>query len=381
VGWVAARLYGARLAWLAVLVAGTLLHIWALGRVLTPDMFLTGWCTLAIAAWVETRHRGGGWGWWILQVLFWTLALWTKATPALVPLLGLALYVYLTGGRAARRALKLPLLLPLILLLGLPWFLYVVHVHPGLKDFYLDRELAARLSGHIKGRHEPVYYYLLTSLAAWLPWWPLALFALIRQRRRVFARGDSWRKALSLEVTIAGVGLLVFSAVPSKMYTYTLPLAPWTALAMSRVLMAEVVLVETPVLAGMVGATAVAYVAIALAAPHYESKQGRNSSLAQVTAFLHQQGAKGVHADHLWPSLEFYWSEDFHFTGVVAPVEIPADQAHVAEHFESAVPVVPGQGNWFIHYRKQEENPFRKWMKDPATPKTTIGDFVVGPLE
>src|ERR1700677_2794361 len=70
-GWAAARLYGPRVAWLTVLVAGTTLQIWALARFLSPDMFLTGWCTLAIAAWVETRRRRGAWGWWTLQVLFW----------------------------------------------------------------------------------------------------------------------------------------------------------------------------------------------------------------------------------------------------------------------------------------------------------------------
>ena len=120
-GWAAARLYGSRVGWSSVLIAGTLLHFCLMARTLTPDMFLTGWCTLAVAACVETRFRGGSPRWWLLQVLFWTVALWTKATPALVPLLGLALYVYLSGDASARKALKLPLLLPFILL----W------LHPG----------------------------------------------------------------------------------------------------------------------------------------------------------------------------------------------------------------------------------------------------------
>ena len=56
VGWLAFRLYGPRVAWLAVLMAGTLLQIWLWGRLLSCDMLLTGWCALAIGAWAETRQ-------------------------------------------------------------------------------------------------------------------------------------------------------------------------------------------------------------------------------------------------------------------------------------------------------------------------------------
>jgi 4-amino-4-deoxy-L-arabinose transferase-like glycosyltransferase len=79
--WASWRLYNEETSWHAVIIAGTLAHLWILARFLTPDMLLTGWCTLALAAWTESRHQGGKWNWWILSALFWILAWWTKATP------------------------------------------------------------------------------------------------------------------------------------------------------------------------------------------------------------------------------------------------------------------------------------------------------------
>ena len=71
-GWAAYRLRGANVAWWAVLIGGTSVQFWVMGRILSPDMLLTGWCTLAIAAWAEGRHRGGAWSWWGVSLLFWT---------------------------------------------------------------------------------------------------------------------------------------------------------------------------------------------------------------------------------------------------------------------------------------------------------------------
>ena len=56
-GWTAGRLHGPRMAWWAVLVGGTLVQLWTCARLLTPDMLLTGWCTLAVGAWAEAKER------------------------------------------------------------------------------------------------------------------------------------------------------------------------------------------------------------------------------------------------------------------------------------------------------------------------------------
>ena len=157
-GWAAGRLHGPRVAWWALLTCGTLVQFWTCARLLTPDMLLTGWMTLAVGAWAECRHRGGAWRWWMLSLLFWSLAWWTKATPALVPLLGLAVGTLATGDRAGFRALRLPLLLPGTILLGLPWYAAMLQAHPDLWDFFLGKELAGRLAGGAHRRGGPWLY-------------------------------------------------------------------------------------------------------------------------------------------------------------------------------------------------------------------------------
>jgi 4-amino-4-deoxy-L-arabinose transferase len=373
VGWAAARRHGERVAYVAVLVAGTTAHLCVMARMLSTDMLLTGWITLAIAAWAETRARGGAWTWWLLQVLFWCLALWTKATPALVPLGALALWVYGVGDATDRRALRLPLLLPLAVLLATPWFIAVIHLHPGLENFFLGREVESRISGHIAGRSGPVYYYLATSLVAWLPWWPLALAA---GWGKVWLHGEKWRARLRRwgpEAAVAGVGFIIFSLIPSKQHTYVLPLAPWVALLMARALAGK----PARLLWTVAGVTAALYAAITLAAPRFQTHLGRNSSVAPVVQFMRVHGARGIVTDHFCAGFIFYGGDDVRFVDMPPTREITGENSPYYPEMSSN-PFRPG--DWFVHYRDQPGNPWSKWLADPRVQRYRIGDFVVGPV-
>lgn len=378
VGWLAFRRYGPRLAWLAVLMTGTLLQFWAWGRLLSCDMLLTGWCALAIAAWQETRYRGGGVVWWSLQVLFWSLAGWTKATPALIPLLGLALFVYAAGDTEDRRALRLPLLLPLVLLLSIPWYAIILLKHPGLQNFFVHREIDERITGHIAGRAGPIYYYIPLCLAGWLPWWPLALVAAIRQRAQLSFGGGRWKEILGPGAFLVITGFCVFSIIGSKHATYLLPFTPWVALEMARLIHRDRAMENTP-LVPAVGAVAAAVYLVALTlVPARQSHFGMHSSLRDVAALLRRDHAARIYSDHYWPSLEFYWGENVFFSdGPPTEIADPADQA--SEHFGVSDPP-PGRNGWFVHFRKDNNPTFKAWLDDPRIPKTSVGDFVIGPM-
>jgi len=372
VGWAAFRLYGAGMAWWSVLVAATMAQIWGMGRTLTPDMLLTGWCTLAIAAWAETRHRDGAWKWWALQLLFWTLAWWTKATAMLIPLLGLTLYVYLSGDMAGRKALKLPMLLPAALLLGLPWFLYIMRIHPQLEDFFLHREMIGRVAGHVDGRRGPVYFYLLVILLAWLPWWPLALYGYWKGGIRF-----RWRTA-GFEPYVIGTGLIVFSLVSSKLQTYILPLAPWAALLATRLMVGYSGFKPRRCVA-LAGAAVACYMAAGFFLPQVESSLGRNSSMRTISALLKARGAKAVYADRYWPGLEFYSGESVFYFGVKIPDELEGSDES-SEHFRKTGSPIAIPDSWFVHYKKQTDTPFEKWLEDSSVQKVSVGDFVVGKI-
>ena len=312
-GWAAYRLRGAAVAWWAILICGTFVQFWTMGRILSPDMLLTGWCTLAVAAWAECRHRAGGWTFWWVSLLCWTLAWWTKATAALVPLAGLALGVIVSRDLPGRRAMRLPFLLPAILLLGSPWYVSMLGRYPELRRFFLGRELVGRLAGRVDGRHGSILYYLPVSLAGWLPWWPVVTWRSWRARHSSAGGADAgtpWIVRIGVEGWIVLVGLLVFSFVGSKLPTYTLTVAPWVALIMARVLVTSPAnLPARPSLATLAPAGIFAVVAltcVVVLPRRYESRLGVNSSLRQVCRFLQQQQAARVDVDHYWPSTEFY---------------------------------------------------------------------------
>ncbi len=377
-GWAAYRRYGAALAWRAVLMGGTLLQIWLWGRILSCDMLFTGWCTLAVAAWAETRFRDGKFAWWTLQVLFWTLAGWTKATPTLVPLLGLAIFVFSAGDAQDRRALKLPLLLPLVLLLSSVWYGIVLVEHPALTNFFFHRELAQRISGHIAGRSGPIYYYIPLCLLVWLPWWPLAMVALIRQRASFRSTMQRWTEHVTPGLCLVLAGFCLFSLIGSKHPTYLLPFAPWAALEISLILDRDPLLRRSTIILPVAGLAALVYLVAISVVPARQSRMGMHSSLRDVAQLLRRHHATVVYSDHFWPSLQLYYGEDVHYTGA-APEETfdPADEPTEHFGFDNSK---PQPGGWFIHFRKADDASFARWLGDPKVPKTVLGDFVVGPM-
>jgi hypothetical protein len=338
-------------------------------------MLLTGWCSLAIAAWAETRVRQGSFAVWMLQVLFWALAGWTKATPVLVPMLGLAIYVYAAGDAEDRRALKLPLLLPLVILFSIPWYVIVLDSHPALYHFFFHRELAQRISGRIEGRAAPIYYYIPLCLLGWLPWWPLAFVALIRQR--LGAGWENGRRIFSPGVCLVLTGFCVFSLVGSKHATYLLPFAPWAALELSRWVGRDPLLRRPAVVLPIAGLTAAFYLVAVAQVPARESRLSMHSSLREVATLLHREHAVDIYSDHFWPSLEVYCGENIHFSGS-APEEVYDKADNPSAHFGFNQSGLPGK--WFVHFRKSNDPDFQLWINDPRIPKTVVGDFVVGPM-
>ncbi len=411
-GWAGWRLRGARVAWWAVLIGGTSVQFWIMARILSPDILLAGWCSLAIGAWAEGRHRNGAWSFWFLSLLFWTLAWWTKATPALVPLAGLAAGVWLTRDPAGRRALRLAALVPAIIVLGSPWYLSMLHRYPELKTFFFKRELAGRMSGRVDGRHGSKLYYLVVSSVGWLPWWPVGAWTMWRERTRLFGgtwreRWTAWSQRLGVEGWIVLVGLFIFSLAGSKLPSYTVTLAPWAALGLARLISRPATATPKWFLAVAAGSGLVMCVGVAIIPPRLESKLGVNSSTREVCRFLQAHDARRVDTDRYWAGMEFYLGADtIHY--VPRPLdppslhlteEVKARRIKYARHCErdsdpglppdrfiepELWPALPsgtsrqsarsGGSYWLVHFRPQHNSPFNGVMSRQGV---RIGDFVL----
>jgi 4-amino-4-deoxy-L-arabinose transferase-like glycosyltransferase len=391
-GWAAWRWHGRETAFWAVLVCGTFGQFWLLARFLTPDMFMTGWCALAVGAWAECRHRGGHWGFWLLSLLFWSLAWWAKATPCLVPLAGLALGLKMTGDRAGWQALRPGLLFPGILILGCGWYVVMMVRHPELVRFFFGRELMGRVTGHVQGRKGPIYYYLGVGLLGWLPWWPLAARAAWKIAR---PRIDGWRDfsvRLGLEGWMALTGFVIFSLISSKLPTYTLCLAPWVALLAARLLLlwrreaGEKVFkfwtVFLPLSAGVV------YLGLVLIAPRFESRFALNSSIRPVAKVLNERGVTDVYFDHYWPSAEFYLGPKVHFVlpdtlqqradDPGLPTPVGRSRFYRPETWREALERSPKKPVWLVRYEKPAHSPFDPVISGAKAPdRIKIGDFLL----
>jgi len=392
-GWAAGRLYGSRTAWWAVLFCGTMGQFWVLARMLTPDMLLTGFITVAIGFWAEARSRPARGRWWWGCALFATLAWWTKATAALVPLLGLTVGLLATRDEVGRRALRPLRLLLLILVAGSPWYLGMMHLHPELQHFFFGRELAGRIVGHPDGRHGPIYYHVAFSLLGWAPWWPAALAALFIRRKEVVERLRQGRwQAVPLEGWMVVTGLMIFSLMSSKLVTYTLPFAPWAALCCARVLMAQPTAQLRARMAWraskVTAACAVLFVAVSFALPHWESQMGVGSTMREVGRQLRLRHAPVVYVDRHTPGLEFYFGESVFYVGDHVPRQIPSDTGICEElgepHFltPAELPVHLGRHAtndiWFVRYQGRTNSPLTAVLQQvTAHEKIRVGDYLL----
>ncbi|MBI3879452.1 MAG: glycosyltransferase family 39 protein [Verrucomicrobia bacterium] len=394
VGWVARRIYGREVAFWALLVCGTLGQFWFLARFLSPDMLLTGFCSLGVAAWAESRHRGGDWKFWFLSLICWTLAWWTKATAALVPLLGLFIGVLATRDRAGLRALRPWFLLPGILALGSPWYLEMLHRHAELKDFFFGRELAGRVTGHADGRRGKIYYHFALSFALWAPWLPALLGAWLVKRRQLPLGG--WRalpSRLGVEGFIVLTGLIVLSLISSKLPSYTLPLAPWAALVLARGLLRLRAVVSPAAFRGFTGATVGILIALAVAVmivmPRREASLGLSSPMRPIAAKLRELGATSVYVDRHFSGLEIYFGPRVRYVVPRAPQQRSDDagicaatgDTHFAtfEEFPAKLAGETGTGVWLVHYDNGKPNnpsPFLPYLKaHPPLAHERLGDF------
>ena len=387
--WAAARMYGNRVAWWSLLMCGTSIQFWVIGRLLSPDMLMTGWCTLAIAAWLECRHRGGAWTFWLVSLACWTLAWWTKATPSLIPLAGVLVGTYATGDAKGRRALRAWLLTPAIILLGSPWYLLMLHRYPELSDFFFKRELVHRVAGHVDGRRVSPFFYVPLSLGAWLPWWPVAAWKFWRQPAG--SRFADWTRRIGVEGWIVIVGLVLFSLVNSKLPTYTVVLAPWAMLLLARAVCTGPDTRPSLIhLMPAAGFAVVALVGVAVLPPLFESKLGRTSSLRAVSDYLREHGAREIDADKHWPGLEFYLPNAkirYVLRTSNNQVERASDVGVLPDRFidprdwlgqpgrPGEFPPVTGE-RWLIRFRGQKESGFDPVLGPDGPPKAaTVGQF------
>lgn len=212
-------------------VLATCLQFFLLARAAVTDMTLAVALTGALyglAAWAQTNQAR----WIALAGLMTGLGMLTKGPVALV-LIGVQTLVYLLLTRQAGRLLSPGLWFgfALCLLIGLPWFLWMIHLHGRL--FISGFLEANNVTRYLQAEHQetsPVWFFLPVLLGGFFPWSLALPGALISAGRQ--GKGD-WRERTDNPALFFGLWLALvfvfFSASQSKLVTYIFPLYPAAA--------------------------------------------------------------------------------------------------------------------------------------------------------
>ena len=196
------------------------------------DTLLAATETLAVLCYAQARFAGGSLRWLDGMWAAFGLAFLTKGPPGLLPLL--AILVFHFSHRGGPGLLR-PWGLLAFALIGFTWFALVIERHPGLLEYFLGREVVARIASDELDRHPqwygPLQIYLPTLLFGLLPWAPIALW-----KKRGFLR-PHWPSAppqLRFLWLWVLVPLVIFCLARSRLPLYLLPLAAPLSLLMGR---------------------------------------------------------------------------------------------------------------------------------------------------
>ena len=210
----------------------------------TTDIYVTATAAVGMLAFVQARQSSEvstqrwciRWMWCALGVGF-----LIKGPPVVLPLLAMGAWTYLQP-----RATRLPLWdgLGVLMFLGiaLSWFVWVVLRHPDLLDYYLGREIVARVTSDLGHNRQwwkafPVYLPpMIFAVGAFGPW------AAIVAWRAGWNRSARWKELWQVRderlllVAWITLPLAVFSVSSSKLPFYVLPLAVPMALLVGHIL-------------------------------------------------------------------------------------------------------------------------------------------------
>ena len=231
--WLGRRLFGPEAGFYAALILATSVGFVAFGRSASTDMPLAACLTVALsllgAAAVEPTFPRLGVA---LACVFLGLAVLAKGPVALVVAAGAAaLFWWLDEREGTLARWRLPLGVPILAVVALPWFVLVLREQgfAFIAVFFVNHHLA-RFVSDLHHHSEPFYYYapvLLGLLIPWSGWLPLVLPTKLWPLKQA-------NPAVLWLVCWAAFPLLFFSFSGSKLPGYILPSLPPLALLLGH---------------------------------------------------------------------------------------------------------------------------------------------------
>lgn len=225
----ARRLWGPTAAVRAAALLPSMLLFLIMGQVLTLDMSLTAYMTVALAAFLaaqsaDPRHERL---WMLLAWAATALGALTKGpVAAAIPAAVLVLYSLWSRDFSPWRRLHAAAGVALFLAIAVPWYAVAAHRVPGFLEFFFIHEHVARYLTPSANREEAFWYFVPVLLLGCAPWTLPASRAFCRGWR---SRVPGFDASLFLRLWVLFV-LVFFSVSDSKLIPYVLPALPPLAL-------------------------------------------------------------------------------------------------------------------------------------------------------
>jgi len=229
----ARRLFGAEAGFrAAAMLAGMLLFV-ILGQLLTLDMSLTLYMTVALAGFLAAQRNAEegrpSRGWMLVAWAAAALGVLTKGpVAAVIPAAVLVLYSAYTRDFWPWRRLYARAGLPLFLAITVPWYGLAARRLPDFLQFFFVHEHFARYLTPSADREEAWWFFAAVFLLGSLPWTLSALRVLLTGWPRPGER-RGFDAALFLKIWVWFV-CVFFSLSDSKLIPYILPAMPALAL-------------------------------------------------------------------------------------------------------------------------------------------------------
>ena len=242
VAYTGKRVFDEETGMLAGLVLLSAPYFVAMSEVVTLDMGVTFWLTLAVSSLLISQHS---------SVEFsrrrWLWLAWTGMAAAVLSkgLIGIvfpaaAVFLYCIFQRNFRLLWKLEWVVgPLVFLaITVPWFALVSHQNPEFPQFFFIHEHVERFLSTVHRREQPWWFFFPILLAGFLPWAIALIPAFVQGWRRsphlCRESGASGTFAPHKFVLIYSIFILLFfSKSGSKLAGYILPMFPVLALVIS----------------------------------------------------------------------------------------------------------------------------------------------------
>jgi 4-amino-4-deoxy-L-arabinose transferase-like glycosyltransferase len=240
VGCIAKALWGAMVALRTAAVLSSLMLFVILGQLLTLDMSLTFYMTLALGAFLLAQREASAAGprelnsrsyrgWMLLAWAATALGVLTKGlVAAAVPTAVLTLYSLWSRDVSPWRRLYLRWGLPLFLVIAVPWHWLAARRSADFLQFFFVHEHLSRYLTPSADREEAWWFFAVVFALGSIPWTLSALRVVLLGWQRRAPRGQ-FDATLFLWLWVVFVGVF-FSLSDSKLIPYILPAMPALAL-------------------------------------------------------------------------------------------------------------------------------------------------------